>query len=36
MDELGGGVGVGDREIFEDGEEALEGECGDGGEGEGW
>ena len=36
MDELGGGVGVGDREIFEDGEEALEGERGDGGEGEGW
>ena len=34
MDELGGCVGVGDREIFEEGEEALEGERGDGGESE--
>jgi hypothetical protein len=34
VDEVGGGIGVGDREIFEEGEEAFERECGDGGESE--
>jgi hypothetical protein len=36
VNEAGGGVGVGDREVFEDREEAIEWERGDGGEGEGW